>query len=215
MIYATVNVAVLENIPIAAKRILDIGCGAGDLGKALKNRSDCEVVGITYSEAEAELASAYLDKVLVGDLNNSNLLDNSLGVFDCVVCSHILEHLYFPEDLLKVIPKILKPKAKLVIALPNVLNWKQRAEFLKGNFRYTEGGTMDRTHFRFFDWNTAFELLQTSSYQILVRQADGYFPLPFIRTMLGSVALKMDMIASKAMPALFATQFILVAQFRE
>jgi hypothetical protein len=31
----------------------------------------------------------------------------------------------------------------LIIALPNVLHWRQRLTFLRGTFRYTPGGIMD------------------------------------------------------------------------
>jgi hypothetical protein len=72
----------------------------------------------------------------------------------------------------------------IIVALPNVLHWKQRLEFLKGHFKYTEGGLMDRTHFRFFDWQTAQDLLTQSGYQITQAEADGSFPLPVLRKLL-------------------------------
>jgi hypothetical protein len=93
-----------------------------------------------------------------------------------------------------------------------VLHWKQRLEFLKGNFKYTEGGLMDKTHFRFFDWETAFELIESSGFQVLKRYADGYLPLPGIRKLVPSIVPPLDQFASTKMPGLCGLQFIFVAQ---
>lgn len=210
MIYEAVNQPVLSYMPPTAKRLLDIGCGSGAFGKEIKQRLKCEVVGVTYSESEAALASKYLDKVLVHDLNNFKPIN--LGKFDCIICSHILEHLYQPQKLLNQLHETLTPGGKLIVALPNTLQWKQRWEFLKGNFKYTDGGVMDRTHFRFFDWETALQLITDSGYTVLSRSADGYFPLPVIRKIIPPVAIQLDNLASTALPGLFGCQFIIVAQ---
>ncbi len=210
MIYEAVNQAVLSKIPISVNCLLDIGCGSGALGREVKQRINCEVVGITYSESEATIASKYLDRVLVHDLNVFNPID--LGKFDCIICSHILEHLYQPQELLSRLHKTLTPDGKLIVALPNTLQWKQRLEFLKGNFKYTDGGVMDRTHFRFFDWETSLELVTNSGYTVISQNADGYFPLPVIRKIIRPAAIKLDHLATKALPGLFGCQFILVAQ---
>ena len=210
MIYTSINQPVFQQIPQQSKRILDIGCGSGNLGQAIKQKLNCEVVGITYSKDESDLASQYIDTVIVADINE---LDTStIGEFDCIICSHILEHLYSPEKLLIKLHDNLTKEGKLIVALPNILFFKQRWEFIKGNFKYTDGGLMDKTHFRFFDWDTAYELLIDSGYKVSYRCADGYLPLPVIRKFLGSMEKKLNNFATTNFPSLFAVQFILVAQ---
>ena len=98
-IYEAVNQPVLLRVPRNAERILDIGCGSGTLGQQIKHEITCEVTGVTYSESEAVLASKRIDQVLVRDLNSFD--PSELGKFDCIICSHILEHLYQPNNLLK------------------------------------------------------------------------------------------------------------------
>jgi SAM-dependent methyltransferase len=208
--YEAINDSVMLRIPSNAKRILDIGCGSGNLGREIKSSIiNCEVVGVTYSESEANAASAFLDRVLIRDLNYFDTQE--LGQFDCIICSHILEHLYQPENLLIKLRSNLAPNGVLIIALPNTLHWKQRLEFLKGNFKYTDGGLMDRTHFRFFDWNTSVELVNSSGFKILFSEADGYLPMPGIRRFIKSLASILDRLASKFAPGLFGVQFIIVA----
>ncbi|MGB7441355.1 MAG: class I SAM-dependent methyltransferase [Coleofasciculaceae cyanobacterium] len=210
IIYGAINQSVFAFVPQSAKRILDIGCGSGILGRRIKQNINCEIVGVTYSESEATLASKYLDKVLVNDLNSFN--SHQLGQFDCIICSHILEHLYQPQELLKQLNNNLTSEGVLIVALPNVLHWKQRLEFLKGNFKYTDGGLMDKTHFRFFDWDTSLTLIENSGFKVTSRSSDGYFPLPLIRKIIQPVAFSLDKLATKTMPGLFGTQFIIVAQ---
>ncbi len=208
--YSSANSILMAHLPNSTQRVLDLGCGTGALGRIIKDRFNCQVVGVTISEAEASIASKYLDLVFIQDLNNCDL--RSLGIFDCVICSHVLEHLYWPDNLLTDIHKILAFDGTLVIALPNPLHWRQRLEFLKGNFKYSDGGVMDRTHFRFFDWDTSLEIVKGSDYQVIQRYADGYFPLPGIRNRFKLISHQLDKLASKALPGLFGCQFIIVAQ---
>lgn len=209
MIYESINKPVLQQIPQQSKRTLDIGCGSGNLGQAIKQKLNCEVVGITYSKAEADLASQYLDTVIIADINQLDL--STLGEFDCIICSHILEHLYSPEKLLIKLHDNLAKEGKLIVALPNVLFFKQRWEFIKGNFKYTDGGLMDKTHFRFFDWETAYQLLIETNWHVKERLADAYFPLPLIRRFIRPLEPSLNRFVAKKFPSLFGTQFILVA----
>jgi SAM-dependent methyltransferase len=167
-----------------------------------------EVVGVTYSNTEAEIARHYLDRVIVTDLNTFDPTD--LGRFDCIVCSHILEHLYWPEQVLRVVAHLLQPeKGRLFVALPNTLFWRQRVCFLLGEFRYTDGGLMDRTHFRFFDWASARALVASAGFREISAFADGGFPLarylPGAGRLLSHVALRMA-------PGIFGWQFVIVAE---
>jgi 2-polyprenyl-3-methyl-5-hydroxy-6-metoxy-1,4-benzoquinol methylase len=209
-VYQAVNEPVLARVPAHARRILDLGCGSGTFGLRLKQRQECEVVGVTISGEEAISARGRLDQVLVQDLNEFE--PEASGNFDCVVCSHVLEHLYRPERLLVKLAAALAAGGVVVVALPNIVYWKQRLAFLRGSFRYMEGGLMDRTHLRFFDWQTAFELLNQAGYEVIERAGDGGFPLPGIRRVSRSAAALIDRMAVRLMPNVFAWQCILVAR---
>jgi SAM-dependent methyltransferase len=203
--YDALNRPVLEAIPTSARRILDLGCGTGTLGRAVKDRQRAEVIGVTHTRSEAELARVHLDRVVVGDLNEFAASD--LGVFDCIVCSHVLEHLFWPAEVLCTVRPILEPSGRLVVALPNPLVWRQRVQFLTGRFRYTDGGLMDRTHFRFFDWSAARALVAGAGFQIVSARADGGFPLA---RFLPGVGGWLSRGALWAAPGLFGWQFVIV-----
>ena len=208
MIYQSINQAVLDRIPRSVRSVLDVGCGGGVFGAAVKAVVPCAVVGLTYSEAEAAQARTCLDRVEVVDLNHFDATD--LGTFDCVVCSHVLEHLLDPQTVLTQLRRCLTPGGTLLVALPNVLFWKQRVQFVQGRFRYTEGGLMDKTHFRFFDWDGAAQLVREAGFDVRERVADGGFPLS---GRLGkSMGQTLDRSALARFPGLFGFQFVLSAR---
>jgi hypothetical protein len=68
---------------------------------------------------------------------------------------------------------------------------------------------MDRTHYRFFDWHTAQELVSSAGFRICSVSGDGGFPLsrllPFARTTIDRLVMSMA-------PSLFSWQFVITAE---
>jgi SAM-dependent methyltransferase len=207
-VYSAVNHAVFDRVPAAANSVLDVGCGDGALGRALKVRSGCLVTGITGSMEEHRCAASVLDQVVLADLDDADL--TSLGLFDVIVCSHVLEHLRDPGRLLHQLRPHLASGGRLVVALPNPLLWRQRMAFLAGRFRYTRGGIMDDTHLRFFDWITARRLVEDAGFQVVAAVAEG--GCPGARFLPGALAAALDRLAVQLRPGLFGVQFVIEAR---
>lgn len=204
MIYDSINAVVLDEIPREARTLLDLGCGAAGMGAMLQETRGCAVTGVTFSEEEAVIARTRIERVEVQNLNTFD--PASLGTFDCVFCCHVLEHLFQPEDVLRRVRACLKPGGTLVVALPNVLFWWQRGQFLLGRFRYTDGWLLDRTHYRFYDWKTAAELLTGTGYTIDHAFADG--GIPYTRPLGKPIRKVLDRVALRLFPGLFGWQFV-------
>ena len=206
-VYNALNTVILSRVPSTVTRVLDVGCAIGRLGENIKRYTKARVTGITISQQEANLARCVLDEVLVCDLNS--LQEQSLGTYDCIICSHVLEHLYHPEEVLRRLASRLDSNGYLLVALPNILHWRQRLRFLSGNFRYTESGLLDHGHYRFFDWETARALVAEAGYQILSAEAEGTFPLSRYLWFVGKL---LDRASVKIFPGLFGVQFIIKAR---
>ena len=207
--YGSDNAAVFAAIPAGIESLLDVGCGTGALMKRLRSTVGPQIrlEGITYSEEEAGLAAHVADKVWSGDLNQFDF--DRLGRFDCIVCSHVLEHLQWPERVLASLKEHLTANGRLIVALPNVLHFKSRYEFFRGRFRYTDQGVMDRTHFRFFDCASAQDLVRAAGYEIESLRTPGYFPMPVVRRYVRPLAVAIDEAAPAKWPGLFGVQFVM------
>lgn len=140
---------VLALIPPSARRILDLGCGGGRLGAALKQRQACEVWGIERDPTAAARAATRLDRVLCGDLEADDW-SVPRGAFDAIVCADILEHLRAPEAVLRRCREWLAPGGCLVASLPNVQHHSFVTGLLDGNLTYEPSGLLDADHLRLY-----------------------------------------------------------------
>src|SRR5438105_2841308 len=87
-------------VPENPARILEIGCGEGSFAARLGEGRDCETWGIELVPEIAKRARKKLNKVLTGRVedNIKNLPD---GAFDAIICNDVLEHLAWPDEVLK------------------------------------------------------------------------------------------------------------------
>ncbi len=172
-------------IPAHAQRVLDVGCGAGALGTALKLEREpgLEVVGIELDAAAAQRAGEELDRVLTGDAI-ARLAELRSGSFDAIVFADLLEHLADPQAALAHARRLLAPGGVVVASLPNVRHWSVLRQLLEGDFRYEAAGILDRTHLRFFTRKSAQRLFAAAGFAVErcqgVHWDQGAMPEPLI-----------------------------------
>lgn len=143
-----------------AKRVLDVGCWNGDLGRVLMD-GGCSVSGIEIDAGAAAIAARFLEKVVVLDLDKESVLDHfEPGSFDAIVFADVLEHVYDPVGVLRGCLDLLAPDGRVVISLPNVAHGSLRLAHLAGRWDLTDTGLLDRTHIRFFNRALVFDLLE-------------------------------------------------------
>lgn len=135
-------------VPPTASRILDVGCGAGMLGRLLKQRQDCAVTGIELNTEQAEKARQALDQVYCGDAGE--IIPLLTGCFDCIILADVLEHLRDPWRVLAVIKELLTPDGLLILSIPNIGHWSVVRDLIEGHWSYNGSGLLDRDHLRFF-----------------------------------------------------------------
>src|SRR6185436_5899861 len=95
-------------VPPLATRVLDVGCGAGLLGGALRFRRGARVTGIEIDRTAAARAGEELDDVRVGDAL-ACMRSLPAATFDAVVFADVLEHLAEPEQALAQARRLLAP----------------------------------------------------------------------------------------------------------
>jgi 2-polyprenyl-3-methyl-5-hydroxy-6-metoxy-1,4-benzoquinol methylase len=145
--------------------ILDVGAGRGVLGETLCARG-FHVSIIESNATAAKDASAKVNQVICADLHDMNEIHKQLKnkQFDYIIFSDILEHVFDPLQVLRDYLPFLAEDGKVLVSLPNALNWLNRCCFMLGMFHYKMTGVMDRTHVRFFTFKTAQQMLAASPY---------------------------------------------------
>jgi SAM-dependent methyltransferase len=137
-------------VPEQARSLLDVGCGAGGLGRALRERGcTARLVGIEPDPALAAHAERHYDAVHRLDIE-CEAPPIAAGTLDVLVYGDVLEHLRDPGAVLKRDAALLAPGGTLLVCVPNVEHWSFAARLLAGRWRYEEMGLFDRTHLRWF-----------------------------------------------------------------
>lgn len=213
LLYANAgNAELLALIPEGTRTVLDVGCGPGDNARLMQARG-LEVDGVTLSQEEADVAGAFMRKCFVADLEDGLPAEARQRRYDCVVFSHVLEHLRVPEQLVREAAGVLTDEGVVLIAVPNVLNWRQRIEFIRGRFDYADTGVLDRTHLRFYTFKSAPNLIAEADLTLDHRSAPGGTPLWFLRRMAPkSFSAALDAWGSRILPGLIGGQILLRAR---
>jgi 2-polyprenyl-3-methyl-5-hydroxy-6-metoxy-1,4-benzoquinol methylase len=205
----TGNNAVQSLVPPNTKNILDVGCGSGDNARAL-TQLGYVVDGITISEDELSIAKSFCRNIYLKNLEEGLPEEIKFNKYDVIICSHVLEHIAYPEKLLQDILNILIPnKSLFIIAIPNFLNYKNRLKLLIGKIEYESSGVMDYTHLRWYTIKSADHILRQFGYDISKTIVDSTIPMAsYLKFLPNSIKNLMVKILIKISPGLFGSQFI-------
>jgi 2-polyprenyl-3-methyl-5-hydroxy-6-metoxy-1,4-benzoquinol methylase len=160
------------------KRFLDIGCGAGMLGKAVSGRYE-EVYGIDIAEDAVRLARQNGVLASRADLNSEELPFDS-GFFGSVTALSVLQYVYDPEHALREFHRVLVPGGELLLSVPNMRSLgKLYRVFVRGRFPQTakaynigcDGGAI-----HYFCSNDLLDLLNKTGFAVVFRK--GIFCRP-------------------------------------
>lgn len=139
-------------------KVLDIGTASGQFAQILKEYKNCELFGIEYDPESIKIAEekGIFEKIFQLDLNNFDIkqFEEYANYFDYIVFGDVLEHILYPENILKIFKMLLKPNGKYVISLPNVAHSSVKIGLLLNNFEYEETGILDKTHIKFYTHKT-------------------------------------------------------------
>jgi len=116
-------------------RVLDVGCGNGDLMKFLSENKTVDIRGLEISKKSVQNCLSKGLTVIEGNAENdlSQFPDNS---FDYVVLSQTLQAFLNTE---KVINELLRIGKKAIVTIPNFGHWKMRIQLLiKGTMPVTK-----------------------------------------------------------------------------
>lgn len=154
-------------IPGHVKRVLDIGCGKGELGRLLKKeRPGMNVIGIEQDTAAAKAASAVLDRVILGDAENIEVTFRP-GYFDCIIFADVLEHMREPLETARKYVSLLNSEGSIVASIPNISHISIILNLMRHRWPYSDRGLLDRSHLRFFTRTSVIEFFKSLGFRKL------------------------------------------------
>ena len=111
-------------------RVLDLGCGAGDLLRFLIKHKQVKGSGIEHDEGKVADCIAKGLSVLQGDINQE-VLDYPDNTYDYVILSQTLQQVYEPDTLIRSMMRIGK---KGIVSFPNFSHWRCRLQLLTSGY---------------------------------------------------------------------------------
>lgn len=165
--YANDRSELVAQLPRPLGRVLDVGCGAGGVGRSLRAAGATRLVGIELNATAAEQARDVFDEVLTADAESLVARGELTGPFDTVVLYDVLEHLVDPAALLRAIQPLVVPGGHVHVSMPNARHFSLVRDLVfKGTFGYTDWGHRDRTHLRWFTRRDAVALLADGGWTV-------------------------------------------------
>ena len=126
----------IESLIKEKSRILDIGCGKGELLEQLEKNLKANVHGIEKNQDMALKGIAKGLNITHGDAEK-DLSQYANQSFDYVLLSQTLQAMMEPQKILK---ELLRVGSKAIVSFPNFGHWKIRLQLLlRGKMPITEG----------------------------------------------------------------------------
>lgn len=102
-----------QQVPLAGRRVLDVGCGGGILADAMA-RQGAQVLGIDLATKSLKVAQlhaleAETPNVQYREVSAEALAAEQPGQFDVVTCMEMLEHVPDPSSIVRACATLVKP----------------------------------------------------------------------------------------------------------
>ncbi len=136
--------AVIGEIIEPGSRVLDLGCGEGDLLAWLMTNKKVQARGLEIEASKVQKAITQGVSAYQGDIESS-LPDYPDGTFDYVILSQTLQETRTPVPILK---EMLRVGKRAIVSFPNFGHWSVRLSML------LSGRSPVTKHFPYFWYDT-------------------------------------------------------------
>jgi methionine biosynthesis protein MetW len=156
-----VSALFLAEIVEPGSRVLDLGCGGGELLAWLRENKRVDARGVEISGEKVQKAIARGVSVYQGDIDQG-LADYPDAAFDFVILSQTLQEMRYP---LRVLTRMLRVGRRAIVSFPNFGHWSVRVAHLFS-------GRAPRTELFPYDWYDSPNLhfLTVEDFILLCRQ---------------------------------------------
>lgn len=158
-------------------RVLDLGCGNGALTARLARLAD-RMAGTDHSETGIDIARRNYPSVdfFRSDMGEPLPMPHH-GVYDLVLATEVIEHLFKPRAVLERAKEALCPGGAIIITTPFHGYWKNLALALAGKFDEHWHPMRDYGHIKFFSRKTLACLLEEQGFHAAQWARVGRIPV--------------------------------------
>ena len=121
------DLAIIADAVPATSRVLDVGCGDGELMAALRDKG-VDARGLEIDPANVTAAIARGQSVVQGDANR-DLADYPDNAFEYAILSQTLQTTERPD---RVVDELLRIAPRAFVSFPNFAHWRVRLALLWG-----------------------------------------------------------------------------------
>lgn len=122
------DLAVIAAHVAPGSRVLDVGCGDGELMVTLQAHKHCDARGLEIDPARVAAAVARGLSVVQGDADR-DLAEYPSGGFDYAILSQTLQTARAPD---RVLDELLRIGRRAFVSFPNFAHWRVRLSLLWG-----------------------------------------------------------------------------------
>jgi SAM-dependent methyltransferase len=143
---------------VAPRRVLEVGCGPGELSARIRDELGAEVVAVDLSPRMVELARGRGVDARVGDVQALAFAD---AAFDCAVAAWMLYHVPDLDRALAELRRVLRPGGRLVAVTNAAEHMREVVELARvrrapSSFSCESGGASLGRHFTQVERRDAF-----------------------------------------------------------
>lgn len=178
-----------EIVPSGAK-VLDLGCGEGELLEWLADHKGVQGRGVEISSAAVQRAICRGVAVYQGDINKG-LADYPDLAFDYVILSQTLQQTQKPLQVLK---EMLRVGRHIIVAFPNFGHWRVRLSHLFS-------GRAPRTELFPYDWYDSpnIHFLTINDFEELVERQQWHIEKRYFLSRNRRIGIRPNLLAETAL----------------
>lgn len=183
------------------RRLLDVGAGDGHLAVLLRRQGWIVTTLDSVGNPDVLCDLSYMPLAYGVLVRNGGKPDRE--PFDTIVCGDVLEHLVYPDSVLRYLKSLLLIEGRVIVSVPNVAHLWARWQLLRGRWPRDPCGIFDQTHLHWFTEDSARAMLAEAGLRVVKMTAT---PPP--------IGPRIQRWLAWRWPRLFGYQFVFVADLR-
>ncbi|MDC0253325.1 class I SAM-dependent methyltransferase [Bacteriovoracales bacterium] len=201
---------------INIESILDVGCGNGHFSQFFIDRK-FTIDGVDGHKGALKKCQSlgFRNCFYTKNIDEDNLSQVN-ETYDLIICKDLLEHLLYPDKLLKTLERKLKKNGHILIHVPNHFPLYFRFKFLFTGDLDTQKFFIDRKewenpHIKYFTHKGFLEMIHSCSLEKVEDfSSEFFYSAPYFVSSMKKI--KIDKVLMKLSPTLFTTGFTILAK---